>query len=163
MQSIFIRIDDRLIHGQVIISWVNHLHTKNIILCDDSIAGSEWESELYLSIVPEELTAKVFSVDDTAKYIISNAEEMQNTIILISSPTVLEKLVDNNIKIDKVNVGGIHYKDEKEKYLTYLYLDNEDKASFRRCFNKGINFECLDVPDGKKIALENIISLQNPN
>jgi mannose/fructose/N-acetylgalactosamine-specific phosphotransferase system component IIB len=159
MEQEFIRIDDRLIHGQVVLGWVNHLHTKQLILCDDTIANSEWESELYLSIVPDNLKAMIMTVDDTAEYINNNPQEVADTIVLLSGPDVVEKLHSRKVAMHDVNVGGIHYKEGKKKYLTYLYLDNDDIASFSRCFNNGIHFSCQDVPEGKKIPLENIISL----
>jgi mannose/fructose/N-acetylgalactosamine-specific phosphotransferase system component IIB len=160
MEQEFIRIDDRLIHGQVVLGWVNHLQTKRIILCDNSIASSEWEKELYLSIVPDDLTAMVMTVDDTAKFLHGNHSQLKDTIVLLSSPSVVEDLINKNVKLHGVNVGGIHFKEGKKKYLTYLYLDSDDIASFKRCANSGLKFSCQDVPEGKKIPLENIISLK---
>jgi len=160
MENEFIRIDDRLIHGQVVLGWVNYLHTKQLILCDDSVANSDWESELYLSIIPEELTAKVMTVKDTAEFTINHPDEIKESIILVNSPSTVEALLEKKVKMHNVNVGGIHYQDGKEKILSYLYLDPQDIASFSRCFHKGIHFECQDVPEGKKIPLENIISLE---
>ncbi len=156
----FIRIDDRLIHGQVVLGWVNHLHTKQLILCDDSVATSEWEKELYLSIVPDGLDAKVLSVEDTAEYIREHPQEIEHTIILLNGPSVVENLIDKKVDLHDVNVGGIHYQEGKKKYLTYLYLDNDDIASFSRCFHKGVHFDCQDVPEGKKIPLEKVVPLK---
>ena len=160
MENEFIRIDDRLIHGQVVLGWVNYLHTKQLILCDDSVANSDWESELYLSIIPDELKAKVMSVNDTAEYTINHPDEIKESIILVNSPSTVEALLEKKVEMHNVNVGGIHYQDGKEKFLSYLYLDSGDIASFNRCFHKGVHFECQDVPEGKKIPLENIISLE---
>ena len=61
-----LRIDDRLIHGQVVIGWVTHLNTKEIILCDDSVAENEWEKELYLSCVPKNIKAKTYTSSGTS-------------------------------------------------------------------------------------------------
>jgi mannose/fructose/N-acetylgalactosamine-specific phosphotransferase system component IIB len=160
MSHEFIRIDDRLIHGQVVLGWVNHLHTRQLILCDNSVASSEWEKELYLSIVPDELKAKVLNVEDTAAYIREHPDEIKYTIILLNGPAVVEELLDKKVNLQDVNVGGIHYQEGKKKYLTYLYLDPNDIASFSRCFHKGVHFDCQDVPEGKKIPLENIIPLK---
>ena len=55
------RIDDRLIHGQVVLGWAQKIGTKRIILCDEEIAGNEWERELYMSCVPEGMETLVIN------------------------------------------------------------------------------------------------------
>lgn len=152
-----LRIDDRLIHGQVVIGWASHLKTREILLCDDSVSENEWEKELYLSCVPVSITAKILNIPDTAQYLKESGNDFSRTIILVESPMVVEKLLDYGVTIAKVNVGGMHYKDERRKYLPYLFINDEEAASFTRCIQRKVQFECLDVPNGKKVALERLL------
>lgn len=151
------RIDDRLIHGQVVIGWASYLHSKEIILCDNSVYANDWEKELYLSIVPEHIHPEVLDISHLKDLLRNGQIDLSKTIIVINSPVVVEKLLDAGLTLKNINVGGIHYKEGRKKYLPYLYLNDEEVESFRRCMAKGIVFQCQDVPDGKVILLKDII------
>ena len=152
------RIDDRLIHGQVVIGWVNYLNSKQIILCDDSVCENEWEKELYLSIIPDNLKAQVLTLSKLADILKSGQSDLSKTIIVVSTPQVIEKLLELEVTIDKINMGGIHHKEGRSKYLSYLYLAPDEVSSLTRIMNTGISIDCQDVPDAKKIPLQNLIS-----
>ncbi|MEJ2545817.1 MAG: PTS sugar transporter subunit IIB [Calditrichaceae bacterium] len=152
-----IRIDDRLIHGQVVIGWAGHLKTKQIILCEDSVAENEWEKELYLSIVPDNIKAKIMTTAELAEYLKDSHLDLEKTIILVNSPRVIEKLIHLGAPINKVNVGGIHFKDGRKKVLNYLYLNEDEIDSFKRCIDKGVEFDCQDVPLCKRTPLGKLI------
>jgi len=151
------RIDDRLIHGQVVIGWVNHLCSKQIILCDNSVCENDWEKELYLSIVPENLKARVLSVNELAEVLKSGEFDLSKTIILVNNPQVIEELLEQDVELEKINIGGIHFKEGRSKYLSYLYLSSEEVSSFSRLVNQGIALHCQDVPDAKKVPITNLI------
>lgn len=152
-----IRIDDRLIHGQVVIGWAGHLKTKQIILCEDSVAKNDWEKELYLSIVPKNIKAKIMTIVELAEYLKDSHLDLKKTIILVNSPRVIEKLIQLGAPINKVNVGGIHFKDGRRKILNYLYLNEDEIDSFKRCIEMGVEFDCQDIPLCKRTPLRKLI------
>ena len=152
-----LRIDDRLIHGQVVIGWASQLNTREIILCDDSVAENEWEKELYLACVPQTITSRIMTVRDTADYLQHESNDLRRTILLVESPLVIESLLDAGVPVKDVNVGGMHFKDQRRKFLPYLYMNDEDISSFNRCMEREVHFTCLDVPNGKKIELKRIL------
>jgi len=152
-----VRIDDRLIHGQVVIGWAGHLNTKRIILCDASVAENDWEKELYLSSVPEQIEAYVMTTEQTINYINEHKDDLNSTMILVNSPVIIEDLIKNGIQIDKVNVGGIHFKEGRKKLLNYLYLNEDEINSFKRCIDHGVQFDCQDIPLCKRTPLSKLI------
>lgn len=152
-----VRIDDRLIHGQVVIGWAGHLKTQRIILCEDSVADNDWEKELYLSIVPEHIEAHIMTTKELADYLKNTHLDLQKTIILVNSPKVIEQLIQSGAPINKVNVGGIHFKDGRRKLLNYLYLNDDEINSFKRCIDKGVEFDCQDIPLCKRTPLRKLI------
>lgn len=151
------RIDDRLIHGQVVLGWANYLRSKHVILCDNLVRNNEWERELYLLVVPDYLTCDVFGTEETSHFMRDHSQDMEHTILVVNSPEIIEELLELGVNQDLINVGGIHFKHGRKKYLPYLYLSDEEVLSFRRCMAKGIQFECQDMPNSKKLPLEEII------
>jgi PTS system mannose-specific IIB component len=152
-----LRIDDRLIHGQVVIGWASKLNTREIVLCDDSVVENEWEKELYLACVPGPIAPRIMNVSDTAAYLKNDGNDLRRTILLVESPYVIEDLLDQGVPVEEVNVGGMHFKDQRRKFLPYLYMNDEEIEVFNRCMNRDVRFICLDVPNGKKIALERLL------
>lgn len=151
------RIDDRLIHGQVVIGWANYFNSKNIILCDDSVCENDWEKELYLSIVPKHIRPFILTRREFSDMSKNGSIDFKRTIVVVASPFVLEDLLKLDIEPDAVNVGGIHFKEGRHKYLSYLYLNDEEISTFKRCMEHGIEFVCQDMPDSKKVYLKNIL------
>ncbi|HHE55449.1 MAG TPA: PTS mannose/fructose/sorbose transporter subunit IIB [Caldithrix abyssi] len=152
------RIDDRLIHGQVVIGWANFINSEKVVLCDDSVAENDWEKELYLSSVPEYLTAIVLSTDQMAEILKNETSDLSKTIVLVNSPFTVEKLVEKDSKPEEINVGGIHYKEGRREYLPYLFLNDLEVALFKKLMAQGIQFYCQDVPSAKRIPLQKVLS-----
>ncbi|KAA3613598.1 MAG: PTS mannose/fructose/sorbose transporter subunit IIB [Calditrichaeota bacterium] len=152
-----IRIDDRLIHGQVVITWATALNSESILLCDNSVYENDWEKELYLSCSPEYLKITILNVAGTAKILKDNSQDFSKTIMLVNGPEVIEELLAMGVDLTNINVGGIHFKEGRDSFLSYLYLNKNEKESFKRCMDKGISFECLDVPTGNKVDLCSLI------
>ncbi|HGY54091.1 MAG TPA: PTS mannose/fructose/sorbose transporter subunit IIB [Caldithrix abyssi] len=151
------RIDDRLIHGQVVLGWANYLKSTRVILCDNMVRENDWERELYLSVVPEYLVCNVFNTEETSHFIQDHPVEVEKAILVVNSPVIIEELLDKGLNQDVVNVGGIHFKQGRKKYLPYLFLNEEEVSSFRRCMTRGVQFECQDMPNSKKLPLEDVI------
>lgn len=151
------RIDDRLIHGQVVIGWATVLNSKTIILCDNSVFENEWEKELYASCAPDYLETKILDVKGTLEYLRQPGQDLSRTIVLVNGPDVIEALVNEGLQLRNINVGGIHFKEGRENFLPYLYLNKEEIESFKRCIQKGVHFECCDVPTGHKVDLESLL------
>jgi len=153
-----IRIDDRLIHGQVVVGWVSFLKTRSILLADDEVAANDWETELYTSCVPSELEALVLPVGEAVEYIRHHPEKMASSILLINSVNSAEQLLDLGLTCTEVNIGGVHFKEGRKQYLSYVFLSDEELKVLEHCAKQGVNFYCQDVPAGKKYKLAEMLS-----
>ena len=157
MEPQLFRIDDRLIHGQVVIGWAKPLKSKYILLCDDEISQSSWEKELYLTCVSDDLTALVMNVKETCEYLLKEDKNIDNTIILVKSPKVVLDLIECGYKPKTINLGGLHFMGERKEYLPYIYLDKSEINDFTKLLNQNIPIYCQDVPTGKKYNFQDII------
>ncbi len=157
MELQLFRIDDRLIHGQVVIGWAQHLNTDTIVLCDDSVVANEWEKELYLSIVPDHIKAFVLDVDHLAQEMKNEKNDWGKTVILVNSPFTVEALFQQKVFVPEINIGGIHFKDGRKELLPYLFLNEAEVDSFKRLMEQGVVFFCQDVPTAKPVPLKNLI------
>jgi D-glucosaminate-specific PTS system IIB component len=159
MQVKLFRIDDRLIHGQVVLGWAKYLGSNLVILCDNEVAQNEWEKELYLSCVPSDLEARIMNIKETSLFLNNRVPESQNIIVLIKSPAVLRQIIEAGYIPERVNIGGMHYSENRKKILAYVFLSDEDIADLKICRDKGISIYCQDVPNAKIHNLSELVEI----
>lgn len=155
--SIIWRIDDRLIHGQVIIGWCGQLPIDSIYVCDDEIAANDWEKNLLIMAVPPHIKVNVLSVFDLGKQYENWISSKKLAMVLLKSPAILNNLIDNHIKISKVNMGGMHFQKGRREYLPYLFLSEIEIKILTMLMDYGIIFECQDLPMSPIYDLRKII------
>lgn len=152
------RIDDRLIHGQVVLGWAKPLKSERIILCDDEVSKSDWETELYSTCVPDHLKALVCNVEETTSLLAKNVDSENKTIVLVKEPRVVMDIVNKGYVPGTINLGGLHFSDHRKKYLSYIYLNEEEIKQLHWLLDKGIRIYCQDVPTSKALDVMDVIN-----
>ena len=139
------RIDDRLIHGQVVVAWGSRLRPQRIWVVDDASASSDWERRLLEDATPD-IQVRVLTVAQAAAEHAAEAQAHGGALLLVRDlPTALA-LVEAGAAVDRFNVGGLHYAPGKDKVNEYVYLDATDREAARRLAARGVRLEVQDVP-----------------
>jgi PTS system mannose-specific IIB component/fructoselysine and glucoselysine-specific PTS system IIB component len=150
---VLVRIDDRLIHGQVVVGWGQALMPHRLVLADDTVAASEWERELYATGVPPELKLEFVSVDEAASRVDDWEGSNERTILLLGDVDSLVRLCDHTTHIRKVNLGGIHRDEPREQRLPYVYLSDEELNKLQALSSRGVEITAQDVPTAAEVPL----------
>jgi PTS system mannose-specific IIB component/fructoselysine and glucoselysine-specific PTS system IIB component len=111
------RIDDRLIHGQVVVGWGQPLDLRFIVLVDDEVAASDWEQELYRMGVPPDMDIYFDAVDAAATNLDRYQEDDRRGLLLTGDIATMARLVEATGDIRRVNVGGIHHRPGRTQRL----------------------------------------------
>ncbi|UCD23351.1 MAG: PTS sugar transporter subunit IIB [Gemmatimonadota bacterium] len=149
-----VRLDDRLIHGQVVVGWGNAVAADRILLIDDDVAANDWERELYAMGVPPEMEVAFATVDDCVDALEQSVNSKQRTIVLVGDVNTLVRVCDATDVVKRVNIGGIHEGDGRAKRLAYVFLTDEEVQALKKLEEKGIEVTARDVPTTKPIPLE---------
>jgi len=158
MPFVLVRIDDRLIHGQVIMGWGHALNPDRIILYSNEIARNPWERELCeCSYTDSDVKVCVCSLEQFLQYLQSEEFTKEKIILLVESPKDLLRLLDCGVQISTVNVGGMHFREGKVKLNSYIYVDAEDVEIFHQISKRGVKIEGQDVPTAKKVDVISMI------
>jgi len=151
------RIDDRLIHGQVVVGWGQPLDVRFIVLVDDTVAASDWEQELYRMGVPPEMDVRFHSAADAPRYLDGYREEARAGILLTGDiPTMRRLVVEAGVR--DVNVGGIHHRAGRTQHLRYVFLTPEEQDALRSIANEGAVVTAQDVPAARAVPLEELLA-----
>ncbi|HEY3215408.1 MAG TPA: PTS sugar transporter subunit IIB [Candidatus Eisenbacteria bacterium] len=139
------RVDDRLIHGQVVVAWGGRLHPGRIWVVDDAAAQSPWERDLLTSAAPG-VEVRVVTVAEAAAGYAAEATAQGGAFLLLRDLESALALVEAGAGIRTLTLGGLHYAPGKTKVNEYVYLDAADRGRARRLLERGVSLEVQDVP-----------------
>ncbi len=151
------RIDDRLIHGQVVVGWGQPLDIGFIVLVDDEVATSDWEQELYRMGVPPEMEVLFASVDEAAERLGDYERDARRCIVLTGDIASMRRLIETNGHVRKVNLGGIHHRSGRVQRLRYVFLAPEEEAELRALAARGVEITAQDVPSARPVSLASVL------
>ena len=150
------RIDDRLIHGQVVLGWARALGIGDIVLVDDDVAASGWEQDLYRMAVPPELKVEFVDVEQARRRLPEWESGPMAVLILTGKIETMARLLADGPHPPPVNLGGIHHRDGRTERLPYVYLTDQELAELRRLESAGVAVSAEDVPGAGAVGLEGL-------
>lgn len=153
MKICLVRIDDRLIHGQVATVWVKAVGCNRIIACSDEAAADPLRKTLLLQVTPLGIKSYVLPVDKTIEVYKNPKHNDFKTLFLFTNPTDVLKMVEAGADITSVNVGGMCYKHGKILITGAISVDQQDVESFRKLHARGIELEIRKVASDSKVDL----------
>ena len=145
MSWVLHRVDDRLIHGQVLVAWGARFDPARIWVVDDGVAASSWERDLFREAAPG-IDVRVASVAEAAAAHAGEAAAPGAAFLLVRDLDTARRLADAGANVAEWNLGGLHYAPGKEKVNDYVYLDEHDRQSARALIAAGARLVVQDVP-----------------
>ena len=146
------RIDDRLIHGQVVIAWGHTLRPQRIWVADTAAAGNAWERDLLETSAPG-IHVRVRGLEEAAAAYASERDAPGGAFLIVRDlPTAL-RFVEAGATVPRFNLGGLHYVPGKDKVNEYVYLDAADRAAARALLARGVALDVQDVPASRAHGL----------
>lgn len=153
MQINFVRIDDRLIHGQVATVWVKETKCNKIIACSDEVAQDKLRKTLLLQVSPADIKAYVVSIDKAIEAYKNPKYKDFKSMFLFTNPTDVLRAIEGGVDIKSVNVGGMCYKEGKTQITGAVSVDEKDIKAFRKLHELGVELEVRQIASNPKIDL----------
>jgi PTS system mannose-specific IIB component/fructoselysine and glucoselysine-specific PTS system IIB component len=151
-----VRVDDRLVHGQVVVGWGRAVGLKHLVLVDDAIRASTWEQDLYRMGVPGGMDIEFASVAEAgAAWPRWSAD--QHTMILLPDVATLIRLCDV-ARVTSVQLGGIHGGAGRRERLPYVFLSDREAQELQDLESRGVAIAAQDVPGSRAVALREVVA-----
>jgi PTS system mannose-specific IIB component/fructoselysine and glucoselysine-specific PTS system IIB component len=151
------RVDDRLIHGQVIVGWGQPLNLSFLVLVDDDVAASEWEQELYRMGAPEDIEVFFHTVDDAVRHLAEYRADTRQGMLLTGSIETMVRLAAGDPAITSVSLGGVHHQPGRTQYLRYLFLSGDEVSQLQGLVDRGVVVVAQDVPVARPLPLKEVL------
>ncbi|MBC8589164.1 PTS sugar transporter subunit IIB [Paratissierella segnis] len=152
-----VRVDERLIHGQIIIKWIEATKADRIIVIDNDAAFDPVLGKILRMSTPNGIKLEIYNLEDGIKVLLT--QENDDVIILAKHLWIVKKIYEGGVSIKEVNVGRIPSDEGRKKICSNVFLSDEDMDIIKYFNKEGVNVFVQIVPDSIPIDLYGLISL----
>ena len=149
------RIDDRLIHGQVMTAWMKVRPAKQILVIDDKVAKDEFMIDVITLAAPKGIKVRVLSVDQATEELKKGLEKP--TILLAKGPQTYKRIIDGGIEIKEINIGGMGVNQERTPLYKNIAASDKERAIFREFLDKGIDVKIQIIPANNAVNMKDAL------
>jgi PTS system mannose-specific IIB component len=139
-------MDNRLIHGQILVSWNAEMKIDRIIVTNDKVASDPIQVTLLKAVAPIGAEVSVLSIIDCVEYCNSPAAENENIFIIAKFPEDGVALVDAGLAMPVLNLGNQAYVRGSKKLSNTVFLTEESVKALKSAHEKGIHITCRMMP-----------------
>lgn len=148
-----VRVDDRLIHGQVVVGWGQALGISQIVLVDDQIAADPWEQDLYRMGVPPGMAVEFLPVAEAARRLPEWDASPRRTMLVLGDVAAAVEFCRLAPQLKRLNLGGIHQGPDRRQRLPYVFLSDAEMQQLRALQARGVDVVAQDVPTAKPVPV----------
>ncbi len=159
MSIVLCRIDDRLIHGQVVVGWGQRLGIGFVVVVDEAVRANEWEQELYRMGVPAAMDVVFATVAEAAARLAEWECDPRPGIVLTGDVGTMVALcaAAGLAAVPRVNVGGVHAREGRTERLRYVFLNEDEAARLRELAARGVEVTAQDLPTTKPVPIAELV------
>lgn len=151
-----VRVDDRLIHGQVVAIWLKALNARRIVIVDDRTARDEFLSEVITLASPPGVPVEIHDVASGTERVRGLAGEPEPVFVLLRSPLVALHLREAGVEFPLLNVGGLGAGPSRKPLYRNISASPEEMAAMRQLESMGTTVELRIVENDRPVAFKSV-------
>lgn len=156
LNIVLTRIDDRLIHGQVVTAWAKITKGDYIMVVDDEVANDEFMISILKMAAPNSFKIGVYTIEE-ASGILKGEDNGERVIILVKRPETVMALINNGVEIKELNLGGMGATVGRKQLYRNISISEDEKNCFKELINKGVHVFVQIVPDASAMDIQTML------
>lgn len=152
-----VRIDDRLLHGQVVTAWLKQFPINRILIIDDELSKNRLMERIYKAAAPVGVDMVILSVADSANFLKDEALKGENLMLLVKVPMVLRELCQYGVRLSRVILGGMGAGRGRKTFIKNVSASQEETDCFRWLVEQGIEIIYQLVPSDKETNIRKLL------
>lgn len=158
------RIDDRLVHGQVVVGCCQPMGARRILLVDDAVAEDALQQKLYRAAVPPEVAIDFVGIDASAQRLgaLQSEGELEHLIVVVARAGIMGRLRLHGVQFRCVQLGGAHARPGATELTAGVFLDPEDRDALEGLLDAGTEVVIQPVSQSRAIQLDRNMLRQDP-
>lgn len=154
LNIVLTRIDDRLIHGQVVTAWAKVTKGNRIIVVDDNVANDDFMSKIIKMAAPASFKIGIHTIEQAAK-ILKDENTNERVIVLVKTPVTVKALMEKGVEIKELDLGGMGATKGRKQLYRNISISDDEKECFKQLINDGVNVVVQIVPDDSPKDIQN--------
>jgi mannose/fructose/N-acetylgalactosamine-specific phosphotransferase system component IIB len=152
-----VRVDNRLIHGQILEAWVPHVQASCLVVADDEVANDFFRETVIRMAVPRNIDVHVHSVDEIPKIYSYNEETGRKTILLFSRVKDARKAFEEGFHFVRLNIGNVYNEAGSVQCARSINLNDQDINDLLELTQRGVQVDLRCVPKDRPMDLVGIL------
>ena len=153
---VLVRIDNRLIHGQVAVTWGHYAGSNLLLVANDAVSEDSTRQNLMDMASPPGVATRYFSIQKTIDTI-HRASPAQKIALIADSPKDVLRLAKGGVPFTEVNVGNMHFSEGKQQIHKTVSVDRDDIAAFKDLAEMGIECSIQTVPQEPRVYMRDVL------
>jgi PTS system mannose-specific IIB component len=150
------RVDDRLVHGQIVEGWVPHVAADAIVVVSDTICLDLGRCRLLTFVVPDHLDLKIVPIESLDR--ILNDLDASKILLLFEDLADVSGVLEKGVSLNRINIGNLHHVRGGVEVTPSVYLNRKDIEMIQHLAGMGVAVEARDVPDSKSLDVLEFLS-----
>lgn len=156
-----IRIDDRLIHGQVVVGWCPALEIRRLVVMNDAVAAHKSKREMMALGVPAGIQADILGVDEGLALLAAD-HGPDRAMILFDNPSDVLRFVRAGGQAPVINIGGMHFSEGKTEIHNGYFASDRDLEALNALAALGCQLEIRALPGQNPVSLNTLLQKGRP-
>ena len=155
---VHVRIDDRLIHGQVAVYWCNAVNATRIMVANDAMYDNDVQKAALRLVVPAGLKSSLLNVETATKNLVSGKYEGHRVILVVRRPSDVLRMMDGGVEIKELNVGNLPAREGTVNVKKSINVTAQEIDEFKELDRRGVKLTGKQVPDNADDDLMELIN-----
>lgn len=152
-----LRVDHRLLHGQVAFSWTQYLGVDCILIANDGLMNDELRKTTIKLAKPQGVKVVMKNINDSIDAINSGVTDKYKLFVVVESIEDASRLIEGTDKFNELNLGGIKQREGTRNISKAINVTPEEELMLKDLINSGVTVEIRQIPNDQKILAKNVL------
>lgn len=151
------RVDERLLHGQVAVTWVGNVNATSILIANDEVVENEMAKMALKMAKPSGMKLAIRSIEDGAALLNDPRSQQINIFVIVKTIQDAVRLCKKTEGIKKVNIGGVKKKEGSKLIAAAVHVNDDDIRSLKELGELVDEVEFRMVPSDSAKTLDEVL------
>ena len=155
--NLFYRVDNRLVHGQIISTWMPHLRPKIFVIVNDQVPTNDLQMAMFRMAIPDDIEFKACTVKEAVSVLNDLRHGQMSVLVLLETVEDAARLFAEGHAFSMLNIGNVHHMPGHKSFTNAVFLGDTDLNLLRTLFSRGVHVEIRTLPKEVPIDLKRAI------
>lgn len=154
---VHVRIDDRLIHGQVANVWCTSLKVDRIIVANDQVAENEIQKSALRMSTPKGINTSLISIKKVVANVVAGKYGQQRILLIVNNPHDIQRLIDGGVVIKSFNIGNLSKREDTKPISKSVNVTVKEEQQIVKLLNNSVEVTVQMLPDKKLLYFKDLM------